>query len=38
MDLLPIPELNLLASAGFDAKICLWRMDSLQPKQPLLGH
>jgi hypothetical protein len=29
MDLLPIPELNLLASAGFDAKICLWRMDSL---------
>lgn len=29
MDLLPIPELGLLASAGFDKKICLWRMDSL---------
>ena len=29
MDLLPIPELNLLASAGLDKKICLWRMDSL---------
>jgi hypothetical protein len=29
MDLLPIPELGLLASAGFDKKICLWRMDTL---------
>lgn len=38
MDLLPIPELGLLASAGLDKKICLWRMDSLQPKPPLLGH
>lgn len=38
MDLLPIPELGLLASAGFDGKICLWRMDTLQPKPPLIGH
>lgn len=38
MDLLPIPELNLIASAGFDKKICLWRMDNLQPMQPLIGH
>jgi WD40 repeat protein len=38
MDLLPIPELGLLASAGFDKKICLWKMDNLQPKPPLLGH
>ena len=29
MDLLPISELGLLASAGADKKICLWRMDSL---------
>lgn len=29
MDLLPIPELQLLASAGLDKKICLWRMDNL---------
>ena len=29
MDLLPIPDLGLIASAGFDKKICLWRMDSL---------
>jgi WD40 repeat protein len=46
-DLLPIPELGLLASAGMssrspqsssDNKICLWRMDTLQPKPPLIGH
>ena len=37
MDLLPIAELGLLASAGADKKICLWRMDSLQPSTPLLG-
>lgn len=29
MDLLPIPEHQILASAGLDAKICLWRMDTL---------
>lgn len=32
MDLLPIPKLKLLASAGLDKKICLWKMDTLQPK------
>lgn len=38
MDLLPIEELGLLASAGRDKKICLWNMENLQPKAPLLGH
>ena len=38
MDLLPIPDLGLIASAGLEGKICLWRMDTLQPKAPLLGH
>ena len=38
MDLLPIPECGLLASGGLDSKICLWRMDNLQPKEPLKGH
>lgn len=37
-DLLPIPDLGILASAGNDKKICLWNMDNLQPKSPLLGH
>lgn len=38
MDLLPIPSMHLLASAGLDGKICLWRMDTMQPKAPLKGH
>lgn len=38
MDLCPIPEMNMIASAGFDSKICLWRMDTMQPKAPLQGH
>ena len=39
MDLLPIPDLQLLASAGLDKKICLWKMDeNLTPKSPLIGH
>lgn len=38
VDLLPIPDLGLIASAGLDHKICLWRMDNLSPKPPLLGH
>ena len=38
MDLLPIEEMQLLASAGRDKKICLWNMETLQPKSPLLGH
>lgn len=38
MDLLPIPDLKLLASAGLDGKICLWRMENMQPKPPLKGH
>ena len=38
MDLCPIPEMNMIASASFDKKIGLWRMDTLQPKAPLLGH
>lgn len=38
MDLLPIPECGLLASASLDTKICLWRMDNLQPREPLKGH
>jgi hypothetical protein len=28
-DILPIPDLGLVASAGLDAKICLWRMDTM---------
>jgi len=28
-DLLPIPDLGLLASAGLDNKIYLWRMDNM---------
>ena len=38
VDLLPIPDLGLIASAGLDYKICLWRMDTLTPKPALLGH
>ena len=38
MDLLPIPDLSLLASAGLDRKICLWRMENLEPRTPLKGH
>lgn len=38
MDLLPIEELQLLCSAGRDKKICLWNMETLEPKSPLLGH
>jgi hypothetical protein len=29
MDLCPIPEMNMIASASFDKKIGLWRMDTL---------
>jgi hypothetical protein len=29
MDLLPIEELGILASAGRDKKICLWNMENL---------
>lgn len=29
MDLLPIEEMQLLASAGRDKKICLWNMETL---------
>jgi hypothetical protein len=28
-DLLPIWDLGLVASAGLDSKICLWRMDNM---------
>ena len=39
MDLLPIPELGLLASAGLDHKICLWKMDVMKPKcEALVAH
>lgn len=37
-DLLPILDLGLLASAGLDNKICLWRMDNMVPNKPLIGH
>ena len=38
-DLLPIWDLGLVASAGLDSKICLWRMDNMQPRPPLInGH
>jgi len=35
---LPIPELGLLASAGLDSKICLWKMDDMKPKEALIAH
>jgi hypothetical protein len=38
MDLLPIEEMQLLASAGRDKKIWLWNLETLQPKSPWLGH
>lgn len=37
-DLLPIPDLGILASAGLDNKICLWKMDTMKPKDALIGH
>lgn len=38
LDLLPIPEVGYLASAGMDTKICLWHIDTLKPKHVLRGH
>mmetsp|Transcript_15424 Transcript_15424/g.26079 ORF Transcript_15424/g.26079 Transcript_15424/m.26079 type:complete len:112 (-) Transcript_15424:1929-2264(-) len=29
MDLLPIPDMNLIVSASFDSSLCLWTMDTL---------
>ena len=39
MDLLPIPSMNYIASAGMDKKIVLWKMDDLTLKHVFTnGH
>lgn len=38
LDLLPIPDMNLIATASMDSNICLWTMDTLQGKSILTDH
>ena len=39
MDLLPIPSMGYIASAGMDKKIALWQMDGLKLKHEFeRGH
>ncbi len=39
LDLLPIPEMGYIASAGMDKKIALWYMDTLKLKHVFsMGH
>lgn len=39
LDLLPIPSMGYIASAGMDKKIVLWHMDTLKPKHTFQnGH
>lgn len=38
MDILPIPEINYIASASMDASLCLWNLDTLKGVRKLEGH
>ena len=38
MDLLPIPDMGLIATASLDSNICLWSMDTLQGKSIHTDH
>ena len=38
LDLLPIPDMNLIASAGSDGNMCIWAMDTLIGKTIHPGH
>jgi hypothetical protein len=38
MDILPIPEINYIASASMDASLCLWNIDTLKGVRKLEGH
>lgn len=38
LDLLPIPDQGILASAGLDGQICLWNLKTLEGKLDLVGH
>ena len=38
MDLLPIPEMGLIASASLDSNMCLWSMADLKGKSIHTDH
>jgi WD40 repeat protein len=38
MDLLPIPDMGLIATASMDSNICLWNMETLQGKSIHMDH
>ena len=38
MDLLPIPDMGLIATASLDSNICLWNMETLQGKSIHTDH
>jgi WD40 repeat protein len=37
-DLLPIPDMNMIASASIDSNMCLWEMTTLKGKSLHKGH
>jgi WD40 repeat protein len=38
MDLLPIPEMGLIASASLDSNMCLWNMHDLNGRSKHTDH
>ena len=38
MDILPIADMGIIATASLDSNICLWSMETLQGKMTLRDH